>query len=167
MWCSWKSTNLKFGQNHVFCKYLIYSTELKNAPSYKVQIWYIWHTYFSGAIWWLLFFFPPLGPNALWTATMETTGPRGSQQQTDVGQWRVHLSASRRRPAVNQGNDIDLKGWCHSWLFSFWTNPMKWPRMSDWSEATMSSRGQGFDFFAPSVVPLFPLTSPVVSSTRV
>lgn len=64
-------------------------------------------------------FLAPLGPNALRAATLEATRPHGSQQQTDMGQWRVHLSASRHRTAVNQGNEISFKGsgWCCSYFF--------------------------------------------------
>lgn len=45
-----------------------------------------------------------LGPNALRATTLEATRPRGSQQQADMGQWRVYLFASRHRTAVNQGD---------------------------------------------------------------
>lgn len=50
--------------------------------------------------------FVTLGPNALRAATLEATRPGGSQQQADVGQWGIHLSAARHGAAVNQGNEI-------------------------------------------------------------
>lgn len=52
----------------------------------------------------------PLGSHALREAAVEAARPRGGQQQTDVGQRGVHLSASCRRIAVNQGSGIRLPG---------------------------------------------------------
>lgn len=52
----------------------------------------------------------PIGSDALREAAVEAARPRGSQQQADMGQRRVHLSASRHGIAVNQGRGISLPG---------------------------------------------------------